>query len=271
MKQKITILGSTGSIGTQTLEVLDTAPGRFDVDSLGANGGNLELLAAQARAVHPRTVAIADSSRAAELKELLPSGVHLEAGPDALAATFRGCGGSHGSGAAAVKAHLRLDARTGQLDGHHAARLVDIDQIDIAAVGLDRRANHLDDGCDLVSHTDSSIRRGPTIRVGRPLGATPTTLRSFPNAPVPRDRRRRVAGRRGSCGSLHCPAAMPTLRTSSVDTPPPDDLRLRPRSDAMVREANDWLWSTLWSRRPARRRCPASSGSIGPWVRTRHS
>ncbi|HOT80702.1 MAG TPA: 1-deoxy-D-xylulose-5-phosphate reductoisomerase [Microthrixaceae bacterium] len=81
----LAIMGSTGSIGTQTLEVLDTAPGRFDVDSLGANGGNLELLAAQARAVHPRTVAIADSSRAAELKELLPSGVHLEAGPDALA------------------------------------------------------------------------------------------------------------------------------------------------------------------------------------------
>lgn len=37
--------------------------------------------------------------------------------PDALAATFRGCGGSHGTVAAAVKAHLRLDARTGQLEG----------------------------------------------------------------------------------------------------------------------------------------------------------
>ena len=81
----VAIMGSTGSIGTQTIEVIDAAEGRFDVDSLGANGGNLELLAAQARAVRPRTVALADASRAAELKELLPPGIDVEAGPDALA------------------------------------------------------------------------------------------------------------------------------------------------------------------------------------------
>ncbi|MFN8052909.1 MAG: 1-deoxy-D-xylulose-5-phosphate reductoisomerase [Acidimicrobiales bacterium] len=82
----VSIMGSTGSIGTQTIDVLAQAPDRYVVDSLGANGGNLELLAEQARTVRPRVVALADPSRAAELKELLPPGTDLEVGPDALAA-----------------------------------------------------------------------------------------------------------------------------------------------------------------------------------------
>ncbi|HNI35670.1 MAG TPA: 1-deoxy-D-xylulose-5-phosphate reductoisomerase, partial [Microthrixaceae bacterium] len=81
----VSIMGSTGSIGTQTLDVIAAAGGRYEVDSLGAHGGNVAALAAQAELVRPRTVALADSSKASELKELLPAGVHLEAGPDALA------------------------------------------------------------------------------------------------------------------------------------------------------------------------------------------
>jgi len=81
----VSIMGSTGSIGTQTLDVIAAAGGRYEVDSLGAYGGNVAAFAAQAELVRPRTVALADSSKAAELKELLPAGVHLEAGPDALA------------------------------------------------------------------------------------------------------------------------------------------------------------------------------------------
>jgi len=81
----LAVMGSTGSIGTQTLEVVAASGGRFEVDSLGAHG-NIELVAAQAREFRPRLVALADETRAAELKELLPSGVHLEVGPEALAA-----------------------------------------------------------------------------------------------------------------------------------------------------------------------------------------
>lgn len=81
----IAVMGSTGSIGTQTLDVVATDPERFRVDSLGAFGGNLELLAAQANAVRPRVVALADASRADELAALLPAGVELVAGPAALA------------------------------------------------------------------------------------------------------------------------------------------------------------------------------------------
>lgn len=82
---RVSIMGSTGSIGTQTVDVLSAAPGRYEVDSLGAGGGNLELLARQAAELRPRVVALADDARAAELKELLPAGVDLVAGADSMA------------------------------------------------------------------------------------------------------------------------------------------------------------------------------------------
>ncbi|WP_434700318.1 1-deoxy-D-xylulose-5-phosphate reductoisomerase [Trueperella pyogenes] len=44
----VVLLGSTGSIGTQALEVISTHPGRFRVRGLGAGGGQIELLARQA-------------------------------------------------------------------------------------------------------------------------------------------------------------------------------------------------------------------------------
>ena len=81
----VAVLGSTGSIGVQTLEVVAAEPDRFDVVALGARS-SVEALARQARAVRPQVVALADADCAAELKELLPAGVGLEAGPDALSA-----------------------------------------------------------------------------------------------------------------------------------------------------------------------------------------
>lgn len=54
------ILGSTGSIGTQTLEVLATRRGEYMVDGLSANGSNLRLLAEQVLEFTPLKVAIAD-------------------------------------------------------------------------------------------------------------------------------------------------------------------------------------------------------------------
>ncbi|MEZ5347897.1 MAG: 1-deoxy-D-xylulose-5-phosphate reductoisomerase [Microthrixaceae bacterium] len=80
----VAVLGSTGSIGTQTLDVVAAEPDRFEIVALGANS-SVQDLARQARQVHPEVVAIADSARAAELRELLPKGVELLAGPDAMA------------------------------------------------------------------------------------------------------------------------------------------------------------------------------------------
>lgn len=81
----ISIAGSTGSIGTQTLEVVAAEPDRFEVVALGA-GSSVEALIEQANAVRPRVVAIADASRAAEVQDGVPAGTEVVAGPDALAA-----------------------------------------------------------------------------------------------------------------------------------------------------------------------------------------
>ncbi len=69
----------------QTLEVVAAQADRFEIVALGA-GSSINELAAQAHAVRPRVVGIADESLVAELAELLPAGVAIEAGPEALAA-----------------------------------------------------------------------------------------------------------------------------------------------------------------------------------------
>jgi len=64
------VLGSTGSIGTQTLEIVEEFPDRFRVVALSA-GNNLELLVEQIRRHAPEAVALADPSRLGELQERL--------------------------------------------------------------------------------------------------------------------------------------------------------------------------------------------------------
>ncbi|MCL2496344.1 MAG: 1-deoxy-D-xylulose-5-phosphate reductoisomerase [Clostridiales bacterium] len=72
----ISILGSTGSIGRQTLEVCRWFPDELRVTALAA-GADWQLLAAQAREFQPQVVALADESKYARLKEAL-SGVAVE-------------------------------------------------------------------------------------------------------------------------------------------------------------------------------------------------
>ncbi len=67
----IVLLGSTGSIGTQTLDVISTRRDQFRVVALAASGGNLELLAAQIVEFEPEVVALAKPSAARELQRLL--------------------------------------------------------------------------------------------------------------------------------------------------------------------------------------------------------
>jgi len=81
---RVAVIGSTGSIGTQTLDVVATDPERFRVVALAA-GSSVDVLAEQARAVRPEAVAIADESAAAELAELVPAGVEVVAGDQAMA------------------------------------------------------------------------------------------------------------------------------------------------------------------------------------------
>lgn len=79
----LSLLGSTGSIGVQTLDVVRAETGVWDVVALGA-GRSVEQLVAQAQEFHPRLVVVGDSERVSEVKEALP-GVTVACGPTALA------------------------------------------------------------------------------------------------------------------------------------------------------------------------------------------
>ena len=81
---RVAVLGSTGSIGTQTLDIVRHARDRYEVVALGAHR-SVEQLAAQAHEFHPQVVAIGDESQASALRDAVPPGVTVLAGADALA------------------------------------------------------------------------------------------------------------------------------------------------------------------------------------------
>ncbi len=81
----VSVVGSTGSIGTQTLDVVRSEPGRFQVVAIGAQR-SVDALVAQALEFRPSTVAIGDASLAAQVAERLPDGTELVVGVDGLAA-----------------------------------------------------------------------------------------------------------------------------------------------------------------------------------------
>jgi len=82
---RIAVLGSTGSIGRQTLEVIAAFPERFELVGLCA-GRNAQLLAEQVQAYRPALAALADSSRMGELRSGVPSELagRLRAGPEGV-------------------------------------------------------------------------------------------------------------------------------------------------------------------------------------------
>lgn len=84
MKRKICILGSTGSIGTQTLEVISEHPDLFEAYVLTA-GSNADLLIRQAKQYQPQCVVIADESKYDYVREALAGEpILVYAGADAL-------------------------------------------------------------------------------------------------------------------------------------------------------------------------------------------
>ena len=87
------ILGSTGSIGTQALDIVRRNPGRFRVVGLAAGGGNPGLLARQAAEFGVDVVAVADSAAVAsvqaelkaEFDRTVPGSASSAHGPELLA------------------------------------------------------------------------------------------------------------------------------------------------------------------------------------------
>jgi 1-deoxy-D-xylulose-5-phosphate reductoisomerase len=87
--RRVTVLGSTGSVGTSTLSVIAHArehfgPEAFPIEALTAQS-NVEMLAEQARTYRPARVAIGDESRHRQLSELLAdTGIEVAAGTDGV-------------------------------------------------------------------------------------------------------------------------------------------------------------------------------------------
>lgn len=79
--RRLVVLGSTGSIGTNTLDVVAALPGRFEVVGLAARSRRAELFAQAAR-FRPQWVAVTGEDRSTDG---LPAGVELVASPDELA------------------------------------------------------------------------------------------------------------------------------------------------------------------------------------------
>ena len=83
-KKGIAILGSTGSIGTQALEVIEAYPDKFDLQVITA-GKNADLLIAQALKFKPNSVVISDETQYLKVKEALANEeIHVYAGDDAI-------------------------------------------------------------------------------------------------------------------------------------------------------------------------------------------
>lgn len=84
----VVVLGSTGSIGTQGLDVISRHPERFTITGLAAGGAHVELLAQQAARFHVPLVAVFDERAAKPLREALDqagaTGTDIQAGPDAV-------------------------------------------------------------------------------------------------------------------------------------------------------------------------------------------
>ncbi|MFE2942742.1 1-deoxy-D-xylulose-5-phosphate reductoisomerase [Streptomyces sp. NPDC059255] len=109
-RRDIVVLGSTGSIGTQAIDLVLRNPDRFRVTALSAAGGHVELLAEQARRLRVRTVAVARESAVPALREAL--GARYGAGeplPEILA------GPDAATELAASECHTVLNGITGSI------------------------------------------------------------------------------------------------------------------------------------------------------------
>ncbi|MGW0908192.1 1-deoxy-D-xylulose-5-phosphate reductoisomerase [Streptomyces sp. NPDC002853] len=105
----IVILGSTGSIGTQAIDLVLRNPGRFRVTALSAAGGRVGLLAEQARQLRVRTVAVAREDVVPALREALKGQYGSEPLPEILA------GPEAATQLAASQCHTVLNGITGSI------------------------------------------------------------------------------------------------------------------------------------------------------------
>jgi 1-deoxy-D-xylulose-5-phosphate reductoisomerase len=80
----VAVAGSTGSIGTQTIDVVRAEPDRFEIVALGA-WSSADTLVRQAHELRPKLVVVGDDSCAAAVHDRVPAGIEVRAGEAALA------------------------------------------------------------------------------------------------------------------------------------------------------------------------------------------
>ena len=180
--RRLAILGSTGSIGVQALDVVGRFPGRFEVVALAA-GRNVERLAAQARAFRPRWVAAADPRAVEALRALVPAGTEVLSGDegvvraavlpevDFVLAAISGGAGLR-STAAAVEAGKDIGLANKEslvLAGELMMRLAAERGCTILPVDSEHSAIHQ----SLVGHNRSEVRRLLLTASGGPLRGVP--------------------------------------------------------------------------------------------------
>ena len=138
-RRDVILLGSTGSIGTQALDVIVRNPERFRVVGLAAGGGNVALLAEQVAAFEVPVVAIADPAAAPALESALAAALPVGHRPEVLA----------GPGAATELAGRRCDVVLNGMTG---------------AVGLEPTLAALRAGHSLaLANKESLIIGGPLV------------------------------------------------------------------------------------------------------------
>ena len=76
-QKRLSLLGSTGSIGTQTLDIVDACPDNFVVDALSA-GTNAKLMTEQVLKYHPKVVSMSTPEAAAAVRENLQNAGHTK-------------------------------------------------------------------------------------------------------------------------------------------------------------------------------------------------
>ena len=81
--KKILVLGSTGSIGVNTIEIVRSFPEKFEIIGLTANN-NIELLRKQIEEFHPKVVVVRDAEKANELKSQIGNRCEILTGDEGL-------------------------------------------------------------------------------------------------------------------------------------------------------------------------------------------
>ncbi len=89
--KEIAVLGSTGSVGRTTIDVVRRSNGRYAIESLAANN-NWKLLAKQVKEFSPSRAALSDAALADDLRAEIGNGVEIHSGPGALEEIVRASG-----------------------------------------------------------------------------------------------------------------------------------------------------------------------------------